>query len=194
MKIAFTGSGGTGKTTMAKYLSEKWDVPYIGSVSREVMAEMNVLHEDAQESMTEGMLLELQHAIMQRRKDKIAGRTSYVTDRCALDNYVYALRRCGAAMTEEARQKWEALAVEDLLSHDLVFYAPAGLFRVEDDGTRTVSPSHQSLMDLAMYGFLCKHGFDRCAETIHILSMPDLDRRKAYCDALCSELYALQDE
>lgn len=194
MKIAFTGAGGTGKTTLAKYLADKWSIPYVGSVSREVMAEMRVESEMAQESMTVGMLYELQTAIMQRRRDKLAGLKDYVTDRCALDNYIYALRRCGPALTGDAIKEWEDLAVKDLLAQDLVFYAPTGMFKTEHDGIRVTEIAHQELMDVAMYGFLCKHGLDRCSENIHILSMGDLDRRKIFCDSLVSEIFALQEE
>ena len=63
MKIAFTGAGGTGKTTLAKHLSEKWGVPYVGSVSREVMAEQGISSEAEQASMTDEQLLVLQHAV-----------------------------------------------------------------------------------------------------------------------------------
>lgn len=193
MKIAFTGAGGTGKTTMAKYLAEKWDVPYVGSVSREVMKEMGVESEAAQESMTDGMLLELQLAIYERRKQVLAQHPSYITDRCALDNYVYALRRCGSALTEAQRAVWQQGAVEDLYAHDLVFYAPIGMFPTKDDGTRVTDISHQFLMDTAMYGFLCKHGWDKMAGHLYVLCMPELDRRKRYCDSLASEVFSIED-
>jgi len=193
MKVAFTGAGGTGKTTLAKYLSEKWGLPYVGSVSREVMKEMQVESEDAQNAMTEGALLELQLAIADRRMSSLAPHASYVTDRCALDNYIYGLRRCGSALTEQHRKTWEEQAVKDLYSHDLVFYAPNGLFTAKPDGVRQSDIAHQSLMDLAMYGFLCSHAFDLMAGHVYILSMTDLDRRKGFCDALISEHISLED-
>lgn len=190
MKIAFTGAGGTGKTTLAKYLAEKWGVPYVGSVSREIMTELGVESEMAQERMTDNELLTLQQRIYERRKEKLASLDSYVTDRCALDNYIYGLRRCGAALTEEIRAAWEKGAVEDLYAHDLVFHTPIGLFETVADGVRVTDISHQHLMDAAMYGFLCKHAFDKMAGHVYIVNMADLNRRKKYIDSLVSEVYA----
>ncbi len=192
MKIAFTGAGGTGKTTLAKYIAEKWGIPYIGSVSREVMREMNIESEMAQEKMNDGMLLELQRRIYERRKSKLVSLDSYVTDRCALDNYVYGLRRCGSALTEEVRAEWEKGAIDDLYAQDLVFHTPIGLFETVADGVRVTDLSHQFLMDSAMYGFLCKHAFDKMAGHVYIVNMADLDRRKRYVDHLISEVYALE--
>ncbi len=193
MKIAFTGAGGTGKTTMAKYLAEKWRVPYVGSVSREVMQSLGVESEAAQEAMTGEQLLTLQLAIYARRKEVLAQHTTYVTDRCALDNYIYALRRCGSTLTEAQRAIWEQGAVEDLYAHDLVFYAPIGLFPTAHDGVRVTEISHQFLMDAAMYGFLCRHGWDKMAGHLYVLCMPELERRKKYCDALASEVSSLEE-
>lgn len=190
MKIAFTGAGGTGKTTMAKYLSQKWDIPYVGSVSRLVMQEMGIESEAAQNNMSDADLLVLQQAIAKKRIESLAAHESYVTDRCALDNYIYALRRCGGAMTEAHRKVWEEGAVKDLYAHDLVFYTPVGLFPTEHDGTRVTEIAHQYLMDTAMYGFLCKHGFDKMASHLYVLAMPELERRKRYVDALASEVYS----
>jgi nicotinamide riboside kinase len=190
MKIAFTGAGGTGKTTLAKYIAEKWGVPYVGSVSREVMREMGVESEMAQETMTPEQLLVLQQGIYERRKAKLASLDSYVTDRCALDNYIYGLRRCGPSLTEVVRAEWETKAVKDLYDQDLVFYTPIGLFPVEHDGVRVTDISHQFLMDAAMYGFICKHAFDRCSAHVYVMNMSDLERRKKFVDSLISEVYS----
>lgn len=190
MKIAFTGAGGTGKTTLAKYIADKWGIPYVGSVSREVMKEMGVESEMAQEHMTDSELLALQQGIYKRRNAKLASLDSYVTDRCALDNYIYGLRRCGSALTEPIRAEWERGAVEDLYAQDLVFHTPIGLFKTEDDGVRVTDLSHQHLMDAAMYGFLCKHAFDKLTTHVYVLNMSALDRRKTFVDALISEVYS----
>lgn len=190
MKIAFTGAGGTGKTTLAKYIAEKWGVPYVGSVSREVMTELGIESEMDQEKLSDDELLFLQQAIYERRKTKLASLDSYVTDRCALDNYIYGLRRCGSALTERVRDLWEKGAVADLYAQDLVFHTPIGLFETVADGVRVTDVSHQHLMDAAMYGFLCKHGFDRMAGHLYVVNMADLERRKRYVDALISEVYS----
>lgn len=192
MKIALTGAGGTGKTTLAKYISEKWGVPYVGSVSREVFAELGIKDEAAQAKMTETDLLTLQWAIYERRKQKLEKMPAFVTDRLALDNYVYALRRCGKALDENTRRQWEAGVVEDLYAADLVLYCPAGLFTTADDGMRQTDVAHQHLIDSAIYGMLCKHAFDKMAAHVYIVNMAELERRKKYIDAFVSELSVLE--
>mgnify|MGYP001558193121 CR=1 FL=1 len=192
MKIALTGAGGTGKTTLAKYISEKWGLPYAGSVSREVFAELGIANELAQQNMTKADILKLQWAIYERRKQNLEKMPAFVTDRLALDNYVYALRRCGEALDEPTRRRWEEGMVEDLYAADLVLYCPVGLFETSDDGMRQTDVAHQRLIDAAIYGMLCKHAFDKMAAHVYIVNMADLDRRKKYIDAFISELTALE--
>lgn len=192
MKIALTGAGGTGKTTLATHIAEKWKIPYVGSVSRHVFKDLGILNEDAQKAMDDTALLALQHAIYKKRNESVTEHQAFVTDRLGLDNYVYALRRCGKAMTEDVRQEWETAMVKDLYRFDLVFYCPTGLFKTADDGVRVTDISHQHLIDTAIYGLLCKHAFDRMAGHVYVVNMADLDRRKRYVDSLCSDVKALE--
>lgn len=190
MKIAFTGAGGTGKTTLATYISEKWGVPYVGSVARAVAKQLGVESEAQQNSMTPEALLHFQQSVYYTRKSGLLEVPAFVTDRLALDNYVYGLRRCGAALTDEVRTEWEKGAIEDLYAMDLVFYCPMGLFATANDGMRQTDVAHQYLIDSAIYGLLCKHAFDRQSGHVYVVNMADLERRKKYVDALCSEVIA----
>lgn len=185
MKIAFTGAGGTGKTTLAQHVAETWGIPFVGSVAREVAADMGITNETQQNEMSEQALFEYQHAIYLRRQRRISEFPHYVTDRLALDNYVYALRRCGKALTEEVRRDWQDGIEADLYNTDLVFYCPAGLFTLVDDGMRQTDVAHAHLIDNAIYGLLCKVAFDRMAGHVYVLNMADLIRRKNYVDRLC---------
>jgi nicotinamide riboside kinase len=192
MKVALTGAQGTGKTTMAKYIAEKWGIPYIGSVARETMKAMGYTSEYDFNHLSEGALLEFQQALITNRRAKLKGLASYVTDRLELDQYVYSLRRCGAALTEAQRSQWEDEAVQELYAMDLVLHTPAGLFPVEEDGIRQADVAHQFLLDAAIYGLLCKHVFDVSATHVYILSMGSLERRQSFVDALCSEIKAME--
>jgi nicotinamide riboside kinase len=190
MKIAFTGAGGTGKTTLATYASEKWGLPFLTNVAREVMRQKGIESETSQNDMTPEALLDLQYAIFQALKARRESEPVFVTDRLLLDNYVYALRRCGAALTEEVRKTWEQAAVEDLYRMDLVFYTPAGLFPLKGDGMRQTDVAHQHLIDSSIYGLLCKHAFDRQCGHVYVVNMSDPERRHAYINALISEVSA----
>jgi len=190
MKIAFTGAGGTGKTTLAEYAAKKWGVPFLTNVAREVMKEMGVENETAQNNMSPEALLELQYSIFRALKKRRESEPKFITDRLILDNYVYALRRCGHAMGEDVRQEWEKAAIEDLYRMDLVFYCPAGLFPLKADGMRQADVAHQYLIDSALYGLLCKHAFDRQCGHVYVINMADPQRRRAYVDALVSVVMA----
>jgi adenylate kinase family enzyme len=89
MKVAFTGAGGTGKTTMASWLAEQYNIPYVGSVGREAFKQMGIESEAAQETMSEQKLLELQWLIFKLLQAKRTQYPHFVTDRLIIDNYVY---------------------------------------------------------------------------------------------------------
>ena len=188
MKVAFTGAGGTGKTTLATYAAKKWELPFLTNVAREVMQSRGIENESAQNAMSPEALLDLQYAIFLALKERRSSEPAYVTDRLLLDNYVYALRRCGPAMDETLRKAWEDAAIADLYQMDLVFYTPAGLFPLKADGMRQADVAHQYLTDSAIYGLLCKHAFDRQCGHVYVVNMADPERRQAYVDALISEV------
>lgn len=190
MKVAFTGAGGTGKTTLAQYAADTWGLTYLTNTARNVMKAKGIANEAAQKDMTDAALLDLQFEIFQSFKELRATEPVFVSDRLLLDNYVYALRRCGAAMSEQLRHEWEQAAIEDIYKMDLVFYCPAGLFPLKADGVRQVEVAHQYLIDSAIYGLLCKHAFDRQCGHVYIVNMADLERRKSYVNALISEIMA----
>jgi nicotinamide riboside kinase len=190
MKVAFTGAGGTGKTTLAEHIHTRWETPFLTNVAREVMRLKGIENEAAQNLMSDEDLLDLQYSIFLALKQRRESEPSFVTDRLLLDNYVYALRRCGHAMSENLREQWEKAAIEDLYRMDLVFYCPAGLFPLKADGMRQADVAHQYLIDSAIYGLLCKHAFDRQCGHVYVVNMGDLKRRESYVDALVSEIFA----
>lgn len=190
MRIAFTGAGGTGKTTLATYVAEKWGIPFLGNTARDVMKEMGVENEAAQANLSPETVLALQQGIFERFKDLRRLTPSFVSDRLLLDNYTYSTLRCNETMTPEIHKPWLEAAVSDLYNMDLVFYCPAGMFPLKGDGIRQEGIAHHYLFDAAVYGHLCRHAFDKMLTNVYVVNMTDLDRRKHYVDGLISEVYS----
>jgi predicted ATPase len=89
MKIYFTGCHGSGKTTLARYVSEKYKVPLITEVARQVLSEKE-LHIDTLRHNLE-VVDEYQTQIFYRQlQEEQAYSTSFVSDRSALDALCYA--------------------------------------------------------------------------------------------------------
>lgn len=88
MRVYLVGSHSTGKTTLARYISETYDIPMIAEVARAVLAEMEVPLEELRTDID--LVNEYQSLILSRQMlaEKSAG-GSFVSDR-AFDNLAYA--------------------------------------------------------------------------------------------------------
>ena len=122
MKIAFSGSHGTGKTTLVKLISEKYGIPAVTNVTRHVPPELR--------STREGQFLILDSYIAE-----VSSLKSYVADRSVADICAYSLNS----------KTWSHEEVRAVLSRyklsryypNLIFYLPIE-FPIEDDGHRFV--------------------------------------------------------
>ena len=88
MKIYFSGCHGSGKTTCARYVSEKYNLPLISEVARMVLSEKE-LHVD---TLRYDMKLvdEYQSQVFYRQLVEEAKYTDFVSDRSAIDNLAYS--------------------------------------------------------------------------------------------------------
>lgn len=87
MKVYFIGSHSTGKTTCARYVSEKYKVPMITEVARAVLSEKE-LHLDTLRYDIK-LVNEYQGAIFHRQLEEEAKHAAYVSDR-SFDCLAYA--------------------------------------------------------------------------------------------------------
>ena len=133
MRIAFAGPGGSGKTTLAKYVVDKTGFPLIGSVTRDVMEVMKItnlatLDRDRRSilqyrTLADQMLQELWH------------QDWFVSERTIWDYLVYYTALFGedpVGVDQYMSFPWKMGMGE----YDVVFYvAPHGK-PVEPDGVR----------------------------------------------------------
>tara|TARA_R110000751_G_scaffold307157_3_gene427542 strand:- start:4452 stop:5036 length:585 start_codon:yes stop_codon:yes gene_type:complete len=151
-RIAFTGSGGTGKTTSAEFLSEALDIPFLVSAARQVYNDGS-LSEDLVSDFDAEKRLELQMAIFDQKIANDLG-YEYIVDRSALDHWAYCLVYCGKDLSNEQFLHYEErtrLAMLGTYSH--LFYFPWGYFKPSSDGVRSTSFTHQSVIDSIIVGY-----------------------------------------
>jgi nicotinamide riboside kinase len=88
MRIYFVGSHATGKTTLCRYVSRRYDLPMITEVARQVLAEMETSLDTLRTDMD--TVAEYQTRVYERQVavEKLQG-GGYVSDR-AFDNLAYA--------------------------------------------------------------------------------------------------------
>jgi hypothetical protein len=155
LRIGFTGAGGTGKTTTAKYISEKLNLPTFPSASRQVY-EAEGLTEDKVLAMSGEERLELQTRIF-AKKLELDQAHEFVTDRTILDHFAYCLAYCAPYMTNELFNKYEAMTRTHLLgAYTHIFYFPWGVWQAEGDGVRQDLQSWQSQIDALIVGYLAR--------------------------------------
>lgn len=87
MRIYFVGSHSTGKTTCARYVSERYKLPMITEVARAVLSEKELHLDTLRYDMK--MVDEYQRAILHRQLDEEAKHESFVSDR-SFDCLAYA--------------------------------------------------------------------------------------------------------
>lgn len=89
MKVYFVGSHSTGKTTCARYVSEKYKLPMITEVARAVLSEKELHLDTLRYDMK--MVDEYQRAILHRQLDEESKYKSFVSDR-SFDCLAYAVQ------------------------------------------------------------------------------------------------------
>lgn len=89
LKIMFCGPSGTGKTTMAKEISELFNIPFIsGSYSDLVPSTKSEPHEKMITKSTEEIYNQ-DYQLINLRRNQLKDLTSFVSDRSFIDNAVY---------------------------------------------------------------------------------------------------------
>lgn len=152
-RIAFTGAGGTGKTTSAEVVAEFLELPQPKSASRFVYEHFS-LTEDLVAKMTDAEKLDLQLQIFDKKVENDQ-EYSYVTDRTLLDHYAYCLAYCGGFMENETFRKYEEKTRQAMLStYSDIFYFPWGYWSPTPDGIRSDVYAWQSQIDAIIVGYI----------------------------------------
>ena len=158
-RIGLTGSGSSGKSSLAVELSKALEIPFVSSVSRSVF-EARGLKESDQHNLTPVERFSLQKDIFAAYRSNlwtyITDGNGFVADRTAIDHMCYMLYRCNDIITQADIESIEEFTRFNLSQFDLIVFCPSGVVPLIDDGFREVKIGYQYLMDIAMRGLLEK--------------------------------------
>jgi nicotinamide riboside kinase len=132
MRIYFVGSHATGKTTLCRYVSRRYNLPMISEVARAILAEMETALEALRTDME--LVAEYQERVFARQVQVERSHDGkFVSDR-AFDNLAYVAEHTtnAAAMMNDQRfrdyMKW--------VSEGIVFFLRPHQSLLKEDGTR----------------------------------------------------------
>lgn len=146
MRIAFTGSGGTGKTTLLNIVNEYLKLPVIDENIRPWLKKNGFVEF---KDMTFQDVKRMQHEVMYAKIKEEINLNTFISDRTTIDNAMYTLRWV-SSLTNEYND-WYKLYLKDARMHarsyyDIIFVLPHGVIQIENDGLRSSKTWYQFLM------------------------------------------------
>jgi GTPase SAR1 family protein len=152
MRIAFSGTGNSGKTTMIKSFLHTWsNYTTPDKTYREVLQKNNLLHSSKTTTDTQSKILDFMIDQVQSY-DKDA---KVVFDRCSLDNIAYSLwanEKDIKGFTKQFLSKQIDLMKESMRSLDIIFMCRFDAKQlIEDDGFRDTDKEFIQEVDNIFY-------------------------------------------
>jgi hypothetical protein len=122
LRIAICGAPGTGKTDLAKKISEKLTLPLIHQGSKEVK-HLSFLNYPLNRKMNEVQRLQYQIELINYRFEQEKNYADYVTDGCSIDFLVW-YRFCSFLAPLDQKLSTEALLWQSVQNYTHIFYLP----------------------------------------------------------------------
>lgn len=177
MKIGLTGASGTGKSTLAKWISEHYGYEINPIGSRTVAKEMG--YDNPYDVDKAGKRTEFQNKLLEDKLNWEKSKESFVSDRTTFDNLVYATLHDIHGLDDAYINK----AIGGMQQYDVVFYCPLDSFiNLDEDPMRVSSMHYHKIYDAALMGYINK--FVPMINVKH-LTMPDLAVRKGVVKRFC---------
>lgn len=133
MRIYFIGAHSTGKTTMARYVANRYGLPLLTEVARSILAERELSMETLRHNLDE--VDSFQKEIFFRQVKEEVGKTSFVSDR-SFDNLAYAAQHArvlrSVLETRDVRAYVSGLRKKDVV----IFFVRPVQSTMQNDGVR----------------------------------------------------------
>lgn len=165
LRIAITGSAGTGKTTLASTLAAELGLPVIGEGMRDYLERTGI---DPHSLGHEGMKNLVRQLWVERQAQEAAATGGFVADRAGIDHAAFWLYYHYAREDAETQQLFaEALAPE---RYTHLFVLPWGRLPLLSDGIRTADAYVQRHVQLLIEGLLRQQGLPH--QMLQSLTLP----------------------
>jgi hypothetical protein len=163
-RINFVGASGTGKTTLATWISEKYNIPFIsGSYSDLVPETKDIKHADMMDQNPEKIYRDdFQLLNLRAKAFSLRNNPTYVSDRSYIDSIAYLIYKLSKSMPSCDIESFIRTA-SNLLERDttnLIFipYTPMMLetWKIEDNNKRVLNRYFQFMISNIMEGVITK--------------------------------------
>lgn len=181
LRIQLTGPSGIGKTTIAKAISEKYNLPFLsGSYSDLLPETKNIHHKDMiQKNPKDIFLQDLQ--LLNLRNRLFNEHDFYVSDRSFMDSAAYLINKASFAIRECDLESFVETCkfCLNILCDGLIFITYPDHVRdweMEDNGKRVLNRYYQMQISQIIWGLLreCNWNFLRTVNNEGIFSTVEL--------------------
>ena len=190
MKVAFCGPSGGGKTTLAEFISEKFNIPYIRGSASHIMNDEDKQfltglgynftgHKEViEKSGNIELIYNFENIVRQRRKELIINNPAFITDRSPVDNIVYFLLQASYGMGDFATASFieECKGVMPELTH-VIYIRSVNPNGIEDNKSRIVNREYQRMVD-SVFSMVLNYYMECINVRLLMIDYWDLDKRK----------------
>lgn len=149
LRISFTGASGTGKTTLAEFVSVEFGIPLNPVGSRSVAKAMGF--DSPYDVDKAGKRAKFQRRLVEEKVSWEAAHDSFVTDRSTLDNLLYTALHDVHSIDEAVLETVK----KGLSRYTHLIYCPVQSFiHVGDDAARVKDGVYHEIYDAALSGLI----------------------------------------
>lgn len=155
MRIALSGSAGTGRTLIAQRLSQQLHLPMITGIAKDLLKQSGYAY--SPNLSVEKFLAtpERQQFLFKKRRALEKKHSGFVVDRSWVDQAAYAIIELHGCVEFDIDRYVEDCR-EEALKADQTVYVPWNWRPLTADGIRTLNPWYQLLVDSVIFNLLTK--------------------------------------